>query len=47
MIVCYLGTEGASYVAIENGKTIDTSMGWGNIPGLVMSTRSGNIVWDL
>ena len=43
MIACHLGTGGASCAAIENGKTVDTSMGWGTIPGLVMSTRSGSI----
>ena len=43
MIACHLGTGGASCAAIENGQTVDTSMGWGTIPGLVMSTRSGSI----
>ena len=43
MIACHLGTGGASCTAIENGNTVDTTMGWGTVPGLVMSTRCGDI----
>lgn len=43
MVACHLGTGGASCTAIEDGNTVDTTMGWGTIPGLVMSTRCGDI----
>ena len=41
-IVCHLG-NGASVCAIENGKSVDTSMGFTPLEGLVMGTRSGDI----
>lgn len=41
-IVCHLG-NGASICAVENGKSIDTSMGLTPLAGLVMGTRSGDI----
>ncbi len=41
-IVCHLG-NGASVCAVENGKSIDTSMGLTPLEGLVMGTRSGDI----
>lgn len=41
-IVCHLG-NGASLCAVENGKSIDTSMGLTPLEGLVMGTRSGDI----
>lgn len=41
-IVCHLG-GGASICAIQNGKSIDTSMGLSPLEGLVMGTRSGDI----
>lgn len=42
LITCHLG-NGASITAIENGKSIDTSMGFTPLEGLVMGTRSGDI----
>ena len=42
IISCHLG-NGASITAIENGKSIDTSMGFTPLAGLVMGTRSGDI----
>lgn len=42
IIVCHLG-NGASITAVENGKSIDTSMGFTPLSGLVMGTRSGDI----
>lgn len=42
VIVCHLG-NGASLCAIENGQSIDTSMGFTPLGGLMMGTRSGNI----
>jgi acetate kinase len=41
-ITCHLG-NGASVTAIEHGRSIDTSMGFTPLEGLVMGTRSGDI----
>lgn len=42
VIICHLGS-GASVTAILDGKSIDTSMGYSPLEGLVMSSRVGNI----
>ncbi len=42
MISCHLG-NGASVTAIENGASIDTSMGFTPLEGLLMGTRSGDM----
>ncbi|CQR48132.1 Acetate kinase [Paraliobacillus sp. PM-2] len=42
LITCHLG-NGASIAAVENGKSIDTSMGFTPLAGVTMGTRSGNI----
>ncbi|KLT63687.1 acetate/propionate family kinase [Pedobacter sp. BMA] len=42
IISIHLG-NGCSMTAIRNGKSIDTSMGFGPLSGLVMGTRSGDI----
>lgn len=42
IISIHLG-NGCSITAIKNGKSIDTSMGFGPLSGLVMGTRSGDI----
>lgn len=42
LISCHLG-NGASITAIENGKSIDTSMGFTPLEGVTMGTRSGNL----
>lgn len=41
-VTCHLG-NGASIAAIKYGKSIDTSMGYTPLEGLVMGTRSGEI----
>src|SRR5699024_8159098 len=41
-IVLHLG-NGASATAIKNGQSVDTSMGYTPLAGLVMGTRSGDI----
>ena len=41
-IVCHLGS-GGSLAAIENGKCVDTSMGFTPLAGIMMGTRSGDI----
>lgn len=42
IITCHLG-NGASIAAIINGKSIDTSMGFTPVDGLIMGTRTGEI----
>lgn len=42
LITCHLG-NGSSITAICNGKSIDTSMGFTPLQGLVMGTRCGDI----
>ncbi|MQS77385.1 acetate/propionate family kinase, partial [Lactobacillus halodurans] len=42
IISCHLGS-GASIDAIEDGKSVDTSMGFTPLAGITMSTRSGDI----
>jgi acetate kinase len=42
IIVCHLG-NGASICAIKNGKSVDTSMGFTPVEGLVMGTRCGDL----
>jgi acetate kinase len=42
IITCHLG-EGASVCAIDHGRSVDTSMGFTPLEGLVMVTRSGDI----
>lgn len=41
-IVCHLG-NGSSLTAVEGGKSIDTSLGFGTFCGVMMGTRSGDI----
>lgn len=42
VIVCHLG-NGSSVTAVRNGKSVDTSMGFTPLDGLIMGTRSGSI----
>jgi acetate kinase len=42
LITLHLG-NGCSVAAIKNGKSVDTSMGFSPLSGLVMGTRSGDI----
>ncbi len=42
LITCHLGS-GASVCAIENGRSVDTSMGMTPLEGLVMGTRPGDL----
>jgi len=42
VVTCHLG-NGASVTAIEHGRSIDTSMGFTPLEGLVMGTRCGDI----
>jgi acetate kinase len=42
VITCHLG-NGSSMAAIKNGRSVDTSMGFTPLEGLVMGTRCGDI----
>jgi len=42
LISCHLGS-GASICAIEDGKCVDTSMGFTPLAGVMMGTRSGDV----
>ena len=42
IITCHIG-NGGSITAVMHGKSIDTSMGFTPLDGLVMGTRSGNV----
>ncbi|MEG2278234.1 MAG: acetate kinase [Odoribacter sp.] len=42
IITCHLG-NGASITAINKGKSVDTSMGFTPVAGLVMGTRAGDL----
>ncbi len=42
LITCHIG-NGASMTAIRNGKSVDHSMGFTPLEGLIMGTRSGDL----
>ncbi len=42
-VSCHLGSGGASLCAIVNGRSVDNTMGYSPLQGLVMSTRSGDL----
>ena len=42
LIVCHLGS-GVSITAVHGGKSLDTTMGYSPLEGVIMATRSGNI----
>ncbi len=42
IVTCHLG-NGASIAAVMHGKSVDTSMGFTPIEGLIMGTRSGDL----
>lgn len=42
LITVHLG-NGCSMAAVKDGKSVDTSMGFGPLSGLIMGTRSGDI----
>ncbi len=43
IISCHLGTGGASVCAIDKGKSINNSMGFTPLEGLIMNTRCGDV----
>jgi acetate kinase len=42
LITCHLG-NGASVCAVDHGRSVDTSMGFTPLEGLLMGTRSGDV----
>ena len=46
IITCHLG-NGSSIAAVANGKSIDTTMGFTPLEGLIMGTRCGNVDPDV
>lgn len=42
LVTCHLGA-GASLAAVGNGQSVDTTMGFTPLEGLVMATRSGSV----
>lgn len=42
VITCHLG-NGSSITAVKGGKSVDTSLGFGTISGVIMGTRCGDI----
>ena len=42
LVSCHLGA-GASLAAIDDGRSVDTTMGFTPLDGLVMATRSGSV----
>ncbi len=42
VITCHLG-NGSSITAVKNGKSVDTSLGFSTVPGVLMGTRCGDM----
>lgn len=42
LVICHLG-NGASVAAVRDGKSVDTTMGFTPLEGLMMGTRSGSV----
>ena len=42
IVTCHLGS-GASIAAVENGKSVETSMGFTPVEGLIMGSRTGDL----
>jgi len=42
LVVCHLGS-GSSVTALSHGKSVETTMGYSPLEGLVMATRSGSL----
>ncbi|MDZ8119512.1 acetate/propionate family kinase [Pontiella agarivorans] len=43
VVSCHLGSGGASLCAVKNGRSVDNTMGFSPLQGLIMSTRCGDI----
>ncbi len=42
-VSCHLGSGGASLCAVVNGQSVDNTMGYSPLQGLIMSTRCGDL----
>ncbi|TDY61795.1 acetate kinase [Aminivibrio pyruvatiphilus] len=42
IVTCHMG-NGSSIAAVKGGKSVDTSMGFSPLPGVIMGTRSGDV----
>ena len=42
IVTCHMG-NGSSITAVANGKSVDTSLGFSTVPGILMGTRAGDI----
>jgi acetate kinase len=42
IVTCHLG-NGSSITAVDCGKSVDTSLGFGTVPGVLMGTRCGEV----
>ncbi|MHB8900392.1 MAG: acetate/propionate family kinase [Thermoguttaceae bacterium] len=42
-VSCHLGSGGASLCAVVDGRSVDNTMGYSPLQGLIMSTRSGDL----
>ncbi len=42
IVTCHLG-NGSSISAVKGGRSVDTSLGFGTVPGVLMGTRCGEI----
>jgi acetate kinase len=42
-VSCHLGSGGASLCAMVNGRSVDNTMGYSPLQGLIMSTRCGDL----
>ena len=42
-VSCHLGSGGASLCAVRNGRSVDNTMGYSPLQGLLMSTRCGDL----
>jgi acetate kinase len=43
LVTCHLGSGGASLCAIRGGQSVDNTMGFSPLQGLIMSTRCGDL----
>jgi len=41
-VTCHMG-NGSSIAAVDGGKSVDTSLGFSTVPGILMGTRAGDL----
>lgn len=42
IVTCHMG-NGSSIAAVDGGKSVDTSLGFSTVPGILMGTRAGDL----